>query len=473
MPATGPIDVADLLDRRTAENPLGAALTVDSQDWTFAQLHALSLRAAGHLAALGAKRGEIVALPMPNSVEQTALFFGAWRIGAVPMPLSPALPETELASVLRAADARIVVSAPDGMAQAAPWTGPNVRSPMLKAQATGGSTGTPKIILDTRPSALDPETDFMGWTLGDTLFLPGPTYHSGPMSHLVEGLVRGKHVVLMHKFDPARALDLITLHRPHFALFVPTMMHRIMRLPEEVRARADVSSLRRVWHTAAPCPPQLKQAWIDWVGGDHVWEIYGGSEGISTTMITGTEWLAHPGSVGRIATGEMAILDEDFRPVPTGEIGEIFMRGGGVKSPMVYAGDVPRRMHADWESFGDMGWFDEDGYLFLADRRRDIIISGGQNIYPAEVEAALLDHPEVSDAAVFGEPDEDLGEAVCALIWAPGSALGREELLAFLSSRIVRYKQPRRIFFADGPIRNDAGKLRRSDLRAADMVEAG
>lgn len=462
---TGPVDVADLLDRRAAERPEGSALSVDGETWTFRDLQSLSLKAASYLSAHGAGHGSTVALPIPNSAEQTALFFGAWRIGAVPLPLSPDMPAAELQAVMAAANADVVVSDPDAILNAPRWSAPNLPSPMLKALATGGSTGTPKIILDTRPSALDPDFDFMGWNLGDALFLPGPTYHSGPMSHLVEGLVRGRHVILMRKFDPARALDLITLHRPHFALFVPTMMHRIMRLPEEVRARADMTSLKRVWHTAAPCPPPLKQAWIDWIGGDAIWEIYGGSEGISTTMITGTEWLDHPGSVGRVVTGEMAVLDDDFRPVPAGETGEIFMRNAAVPSPMIYAGEVPRRLHEDWESFGDMGWFDDEGYLFLADRRRDIVISGGQNIYPAEVEAALLEFSEVGDAAVFGESDEDLGEMLCALVWAP-RGLDEEALRGFLATRLVRYKIPRRVFLSDGPIRNDAGKIRRSALRA-------
>lgn len=464
MMEPGLVDVSLLLDRWARETPAAPALTIEDDAWTYADLHALVLKAAGHLAALGAGPGRIVALPLPNSIEQTALIFGAWRIGAAPLPLPPMVPDAELAAILRAADTDLVIRDAQAFAEAAPWTGACCLSSIFKAQATGGSTGVPKIIRDTRPSMIDPQFDFMGWTLGDTLFLPGPTFHSGPMSHLVEGLARGKHVVFMRKFDAARALELITRHRPHFALFVPTMMHRIMQLPEQVRQCADMLSLKRVWHTAAPCPPDLKRKWIDWIGGDVIWEMFGGSEAVALTIITGTEWLEHPGSVGRVTSGEIRILDDDGHEVLTGQVGEIYMRAAQ-PSPMQYAGTVSRRLRDGWESFGDLGWFDDQGYLFLADRRRDMIITGGQNVYPAEVEAALLNFPGVADAAVFGQRDEDLGEAVCALVFVAEGTIDVEALRDHLARSVTRYKIPRRIGFTDQPIRNDAGKLRRSELR--------
>jgi bile acid-coenzyme A ligase len=458
-------DISELLDYLAAERGDAVALTVDERSWTFAELRTHALRAATRLAAIGAEPGRIVALPLPNSFDQTALFFGAWRLGATPMPLPPAIPGPELDAVLRAAGTDLVVRDTAGLAREAPWSGGWRTAAMIKAQATGGSTGVPKIILDTASSVVDLSADFMGWTLGDALFLPGPTFHSGPMSHMLEGLMRGKHVIFMRRFDPAQALALIDRHKPHLALFVPTMMHRILQLPEEQLRRVDFSSLKRVWHTAAPCPDWLKQRWIELVGGDAIWEIYGGSEGVATTVITGTEWLAHRGSVGKIRYGEIAILDERNRPVPTGEVGEIYMRNPGVTPRMVYSGKVQRRMFEDWESFGDLGWFDEDGYLYLAERRRDIIISGGQNVYPAEVEAAILNFPGVADAAVFGQADDDLGEAVCALVFTGGAAVSEAALRDHLAASIVRYKIPRRIGFSAEPLRNDAGKLRRSSLQ--------
>jgi bile acid-coenzyme A ligase len=464
MAQDGLVDVSALLERWAGEQPSKTALTIDDDAWTYEQLWRLARRAASHLHAIGTRPGDIVALPLPNSVEQTALFFGAWQLGAAPLPLPPTMPDAELTAVLRAADTDLVVRAGQSFANAPLWSGERHTSAVFKAQATGGSTGVPKIILDTRPSMIDPAFDFMGWTLGEALFLPGPTYHSGPMSHLVEGLARGKHVVFMRKFDAGRALELIARHRPHFALFVPTMMQRIMQLPEELRRRTDMSSLKRVWHTASPCPPDLKRKWIDWIGGDVIWEMFGGSEAVALTIITGSEWLGHPGSVGRVTSGEIRILDEEGRPVPTGEIGEIYLRSAE-PSPMRYAGTVARRMQGDWESFGDLGRFDEDGYLYLADRRRDMIITGGQNVYPAEVEAALMNFPGVADAAVFGQPDDDLGEMVCALVCPSEGTVDEAALRRHLARSLTRYKIPRRIGTTDEPIRNDAGKLRRSELR--------
>jgi bile acid-coenzyme A ligase len=457
-------DVSQLLDTLATERPSDIGLTVEHQSWSFSDLRWQSLRAASRLASLGAERGQIIAFPMENSFEQTAFFFGAWRLGATPLPLPPTIPDLELEKVLTAAGSKLVVRDGSGLGDEEIWQKDWQTAPRLKAMATGGSTGAPKVIIDTDESIIDFDRDFMGYSLGNTLFVPGPTYHSGPISHLTEGLARGKHVVLMRKFDAARALELITRHRPHFALFVPTMMHRMLQLPADVRNGANLSSLKRVWHTAAPCPPWLKERWIEWVGGDALWEIFGGSEGVSVTVISGTEWLRHPGSVGRVVSGEIAILDDECRRVPAGQIGEIYMRSRGARR-MIYSGDVSRRMHEDWESFGDLGWIDDEGYLFLADRRRDMIIAGGQNIYPAEIEAAILSFPGVVDVGVFGHPDDDLGEIVCALICSDGRAIDEAELRNYLARRLVRYKIPRRIAFTSEPLRNDAGKVRRSSLK--------
>jgi len=457
-------DISELLDRHAMERPDASALTIDDHTSTYAELHERALRAASLLHARGVRAGDIVALPMANSVAQSALFFATWRLGATPMPLPETIPDIELAAVVEAAGAAHVVRDDEGVAMQPPWREVWRIAPKLKAQATGGSTGVPKVLIDHATSEIDVARDSMGYALGDCLFLPGPTYHSGPMSHLTEGIARGKHVVLMRRFDAAGALELISRHRPHFVLLVPTMMHRIMQLPEQLREATDTSSIRRLWHTAAPCPPWLKQKWIDWIGGEAIWEIFGGSEGVAVTVISGVEWLAHPGSVGKVVGGEIVILTEEGCPVPVGEVGEIFMRNPGFNR-MTYAGKVPRRMWGDWESFGDLGRFDEDGYLYLADRRQDTIITGGQNVYPAEVEAAILRFPGIVDAVVFGEDDEDLGEQVCALV-CPGPQGAQESALReHLARQLVRYKIPRRIGFTDEPLRNDAGKVRRSALK--------
>ena len=188
------------------------------------------------------------------------------------------------------------------------------------------------------------------------------------------------------------------------------MMSRIWRLPDEVKAKYDTRSLRTAWHLAAPCPPWLKQAFIEWWGADTIMELYAGTEAQAVTIITGAEWLEHRGSVGKVAVGEMAAFDADGARLPPGEVGEVFMRRPEGSPPSyAYRGATPRTLLGGWESLGDIGWFDTDGYLYLADRRTDMILVGGSNVYPAEIESALDEHPLVQSSAVIGLPDEDLG----------------------------------------------------------------
>jgi len=245
------------------------------------------------------------------------------------------------------------------------------------------------------------------------------------------------------------------------------MMHRITRLPGRERSGYDVSSLRVVFHMAAPCPPWLKQAWIDWLGGDAILELYGGTEAQAITVITGSEWLEHRGSVGRPVMGEMRVLGADGRELGPGEVGEIWMRRGPDAAPSYrYVGATPKSRADGWESLGDMGWTDADGYVYLTDRDTDMILVGGSNVYPAEVEAALEEHPKVASSCVIGLPDEEYGHRVHAIVQATGS-ITAGELEAFLRDRLVRYKLPRSYEFVTDPLRADDGKVRRSALRAA------
>ncbi len=247
---------------------------------------------------------------------------------------------------------------------------------------------------------------------------------------------------------------------------VPTMMSRISRLPEEIRTRYDVSSLKTVWHLAAPCPPWLKEEWINWLGADVIMELYAGTEGQARTVITGREWLSHRGSVGRVyPNGEMKAFDAEGRELAPGEVGEIYMRGAAGAAPTYrYLGAVARTLPGGWESLGDVGWFDEEGYLYLADRRTDMILVGGANVYPAEIEAAIEEHPLVQSSAVIGLPEDDLGNRIHAIVHARGE-IGLDELMSHLSERLVGYKQPRSFEFVAEPLRDDAGKVRRSALR--------
>lgn len=465
--------IADLVDALATVFPNDPALTVEDETWSYLRLIETSRRAASRLHVLGVKQDDVVVLPMANSHEQVAFFLGAWRLGATPLPLSQTVPEVELSHVMAAAGAKVVLREGQDIADEPPWDHPSLPATRCRAQASGGSTGLSKVIVDTEPSTLDPHEDHWGWTEGPAMFVPGPTYHSGPMNHLIGGLTRGVHVVMMRKFDAARAIALIGRHKPHWALYVPTMMNRILKAMETLEQRAALSSLKRVWHSAASCPSWLKQAWIDLVGPDAVWEIFGGSEGVATTIISGREWLDHPGSVGRAAgNGEIAIFDAAGQPVPPGTVGEIYMRNKVDARRFIVISDVKQRLNDEWESFGDLGSLDADGFLYLADRRIDMINTGGNNVFPAEVEAAIQSHPAVGDAVAFGQRDDDLGEIVCARVYIENGDIGRDELLEYLATRITRYKLPRRIEFSHEPIRNDAGKVRRSSLSLASETPA-
>jgi bile acid-coenzyme A ligase len=272
----------------------------------------------------------------------------------------------------------------------------------------------------------------------------------------------------MTRFDALAALELIERHRVDWLLFVPTMMQRIWRLPEAERKRFDLSSLRVVMCTGAPSPDWLKRAWIDWLGPEKIWEAYGGSERIGGTMISGTDWLAHPRSVGKPTGGrKLRILDDEGREQPPGEIGLVYMLPpGGQGSTYQYLGARAQATDDGWETLGDLGYLDEDGFLYLVDRKTDMIVSGGSNVYPAEVEAAIDAHPAVRSSAVIGLPDDDLGQRIHALVDAPGGVTD-DELRAHLAEYLVRYKVPRSFEYVDEPLRDDAGKVRRQALREA------
>ena len=249
----------------------------------------------------------------------------------------------------------------------------------------------------------------------------------------------------------------------------PTMMHRIWSMPEKVSKSYDLTTQVAIWHHAAPCPSWLKEAFIDWLGADVIWEMYGGTEGLGTTMISGGEWLNHRGSVGKPRTScQMKILDDRGCELPPNTIGEVFiLPTSGAGSKYRYVGAKSKRNEAGWESLGDMGYMDAEGYLYLTDRQTDMILSGGANIYPAEVEAAIEAFPGVRSCAVVGLPHDDLGNQVHAIVDAPTGGITQEALLEHLSQRLVRYKIPRSFEFVDQPLRDEAGKLQRHALRSA------
>jgi bile acid-coenzyme A ligase len=475
--------IGQALGRLAVEDPDLPAVTVAGSSVTRGELDRRSNRLARAFAAEGVGPEDLVTIALPNSVEFVEAAVACWKLGAVPQPVSARLPGRELATIVEVADSALVVGVEaDLVPGRVTWAAGREPDPGLseeplppaaagtwKAPTSGGSTGRPKLILSGDP-AIVPAEPRSGMRRGGCVLIPGPLYHNAPFTFASAALFHGNHIVLLPRFDAEATLRAIDEHRPDFMLVVPTMMIRILRLDDRVRAGYDVSSLQTVWHMGAPCPVWAKRAWIDWIGGEKIWELYAGTEAQAISTIRGDDWLAHPGSVGRVSTGEMKTVDpETGQDLPAGEVGEIFLRvKPGGKPAYRYLGAEAETIGDGWESLGDMGWFDEEGYLYLADRRADMILSGGANIYPAEIEAALNEHLGVESCAVIGLPDDDLGQVVHAICRAsPGTVPpSDEELRAFVGERLVRYKVPRSFEWVDKPVRDDAGKVRRSALRS-------
>jgi bile acid-coenzyme A ligase len=342
--------------------------------------------------------------------------------------------------------------------------------PSWKAPTSGGSTGRPKVIVSgqaactehvlARAEGLRIDRSEAG---ASSVFLAtAPLHHNAPYMFSLMALLQGHHVVLMQRFDAARTLELIGEHGVTWLYLVPTMMGRMLRVPAAAWETADLASLRTALHVGAPCPPEVKRAWLARLPAPEILlELYSGTESQASAMIDGRDWLAHPGSVGRVTRGQMRVCDDDGRECPPGVIGEVWMRPDDAPT-YHYLGATARAVDG-WESLGDMGSFDDEGYLYLADRRADMIVVGGANVYPAEVEAALVAHPEVADAVVVGVPDEDLGRVVHAVVHpAPGAGPGLAgRLTGELADRLARHKIPRTVELADHPLHDDAGKVRR------------
>ncbi|MEN3281152.1 MAG: bile acid-coenzyme ligase [Solirubrobacteraceae bacterium] len=477
--------IGELLRRNAARAPDAPAVTCEASTVTYGELEAGANRLARAYADLGVAEGDFVSIGLPNGPRFVLSCYAAWKLGATPQPVSPRLPARELAQIIETADPALVVGfppeiaggrtaldagfRPDRALSAAPLP-PRV-SPSWKAPTSGGSTGRPKLIVAGRPGRFDPVQVGARFQLrpGQTQLVPGPLYHNAPFFAAMVGSFLGQHVVVLPRFDPQRALELIDRHRVTYISLVPTMLLRMLRAYEEDPDRYDIRSLEVVWHTAAPCPAWLKRRWIELLGPERIFEAYGATEGQAATMITGTEWLAKPGSVGRPMMGEIAIVDEDGAFAPPMQIGSVVMRSSTGAAPTYrYVGASTTAFADGWESVGDAGYLDADGYLFLVDRHDDVILSGGANIFPAEVESAILEHPLVLSAAVVGLPDDDLGQrAHAAVEAAPG--LDEDELREFLSSRLVRYKIPRSFRIGTDPLRDDAGKVRRKAIREREV----
>jgi bile acid-coenzyme A ligase len=471
--------IGRLLGWLAEQEPEHPAITHEGQTVTRLGLERAANRLARAYQGLGVKQDDLVTVALANGIEFYVVCAAVWKLGATPQPVSARLPLPEREAIVELADPKLVVGVEPG-AHGGRATVPAgfVPDPTLsdsalpertprywKAPTSGGSTGRPKLIVSEEPGAFDPEEAALSVGPGEVMLVPGPLYHNGPFTSSMRGLFTGNHVVVMSRFDARQTLELIQAYRVTWAMLVPTMMHRIWRLGSEVRARFDLSSIRMILHLAAPCPPWLKEAWIEWLGPERVHELYAGTEAQGITWIDGHEWLAHPGSVGRVMEGfRLRILDDNGAELPPGEVGGVYMiPDTGPGTTYHYIGAEPQSIDG-WESVGDMGWLDKEGYLYLADRRTDMILSGGANVYPAEIEAAIDAHEGVRSSAVIGLPDDDLGQRVHAIVDAEGE-VGDEDLLVHLAERLARYKVPRSFEYVSEPLRDDAGKVRRAALR--------
>lgn len=488
-----------------------AVVEPEGREVTAGELLGRSNQLVHGLRALGLTRGDTVAVALPNCTEVFEVFMAAAQAGVYVAPLNWHLTAKEMAYILsdsgakafvsserfaqsgkEAADlaalpvsARFSVGRIDGFRPLSelrtghPTSLPEDRSAGGPMTYTSGTTGKPKGV--RRPvGTASPEIVATSQAMFLSLFgiLPGspgvhlvvaPLYHTAVLNFATNHLHLGHSVVLMDKWTPEGMLERIEKYRVTNTHMVPTMFTRLLKLPEELRRRADVSSLKHVIHGAAPCPNDVKQKMLDW-WGDCIYEYYAASEG-GGTLATPAQWRKKPGTVGPpwpIST--IRILDDARQPMKAGEVGTVWIRMGDHK--FEYHKDEKKTADAWSDGFftvGDAGYLDEDGYLFLCDRKADMIIAGGVNIYPAEIEAVLILHPKIADVAVFGIPNEDLGEEVKAVVQpmpgvSPGPVLAAE-LQKFAANELAKFKIPRSIDFIDEMPRDPNGKLYKRRLR--------
>jgi len=481
---------------------------------TYAQLEQRANRGAHALRQLGLNNGDALAIACDNRLEFFDIYWSAQRSGLILVLLSARLKTDEIAYIVNdsgakaliisdmmAATARNIVAARasmpglqhvaaigavDDLPEWHELCADQPATPIADEEIGGrmvyssGTTGQPKGLkfASASGSPIQPNPGavlfdrFYG--LGqDTIYLsPAPLYHAAPM-----GMTAGIHAVggtsvILPKFDPEDFLKAIERWKITAVMVVPTMFIRLLALPEEVRSRYDLSSLKIVIHAAAPCPVPVKHAMIEWLG-PIIEEFYSGSEGIGHATINSTQWLAHVGSVGPAVIGTIHICDDAGNELPTGETGTIFFSG---TKPVSYHNDPVKTaaarnpLHPDWSTMGDVGRLDAEGYLYLSDRKDFMIISGGVNVYPQEVENLLLSHPAVADAAVFGVPNPDFGEEVKAVIqpkhWEEATDDLAREIIAWCRERLADIKCPRSIDFERELPRAETGKLYKKELKA-------
>jgi long-chain acyl-CoA synthetase len=483
----------------------------DGGEHTAGELLAAANQVSHGLRSLGVDRSDTVACVMPNGLEMIELYLGAMQIGTYLTPINHHLVGPEIAYIVNDSEAKVLVGheqfadeigkamteidlgadscfAVGSVGAARSWseltagqptTAPDDRIAGAPMHYTSGTTGRPKgvkrALIDIDPDVLGElyagfQQMFGVEPFADNVHITGsPLYHTAVLMWTANSLHMGHKVVLMDKWTPEAMLQLIEKHRVTTSHMVPTQFHRLLALPAEVRDKYDMSSTRCMVHAAAPCPPDVKRRMIEW-WGDSIMEYYAATEG-GGTIITAQEWLKKPGSVGKAWSGsEIRILDDEGNQLPANTEGTVYM--ALAQANFEYKGDKKKTDENRRDGFftvGDWGLLDDDGYLFLKDRKSDMIISGGVNIYPAEIESVLLSMPLIGDVAVFGIPHEDWGEEIKAVVEPaagvePDDAL-RDAIFAFCEGQLAKYKRPKTIDFIVEMPRDPNGKLYKRKLR--------
>lgn len=470
---------------------------------TYRQLEDASNQVAQYLRSVGLKRGDAIAIFMENNREYFEICFGAMRTGLYYTCISSRLTAEEVDYIVGDCGAKVLFTSKDkaGVAGELLNLMPGVTNRvmvggtidgydayeetigMMPAERvsdessgtdmlySSGTTGRPKgvrrdlpdVAIDEPPAMFALVTGIYGLS-NETIYLsPAPLYHAAPLRYNICVMQLGGTSIIMDKYDPEEALGYIEKYKANASQWVPTMFVRMLKLPEEARLKYDVSSMKMAIHAAAPCPIPIKEQMIDW-WGPVIYEYYAGTEGNGFCTCNSEEWLAHKGTVGRALMGEMHICDEDGEEVPIGEAGTIYFGGGG---EFTYHNDEEKTAESKhskgWTTLGDIGRVDEEGYLYLTDRKAFMIISGGVNVYPQETENLLITHPRVTDVAVIGVPNEDFGEEVKAVVqpavWADRGEELEAELMAFCREHLSAIKCPRSVDFMEELPRHATGKL--------------
>jgi bile acid-coenzyme A ligase len=476
------------LTERAAEAPeVTALIHVDpdgvERDVSWGELESRANQVARLLTDAGVVEGSLVAVALPNIPEHFFVVYGAWKLGATVLPLRWSLPQWEQEKLLALAAPAVTIVTGDAVPDAAMLTLDQVRAsdtlptePLAdriaqpaQAIATSGSTGTPKLILKAAPSVVRPRDPMDALTIEPSevvQLVTSPLYHTnGFICHL--RLVGGGKIIIMEKFDAALAVALVAKWQVNHVVLVPTMLQRIARLAD-VRPE-HLSSLQQVFYGGASLAPWVARRWLELVGPDRFCFQYGGTEQIGACMANGTEWLAHEGTVGRPVGCDIRIQDAAGAAVPAGTVGEIYLRPDAGLPPFLYVGaPMPPVTEDGYTTYGDLGWMDADGYVYIADRRVDMVVTGGANVYPAEVEAALSESPAVADVVVIGLPDAEWGQRIHAIVEPanPADPPTDDELRAYCRARLVAYKVPKSIEIVDRMPRTEAGKINRTALIA-------